>query len=400
MNSIINFFAESLICFSLFYLFFLIIQKRETCFQYNRLYLLGTASFSIVIPLINIPLRSTSETIQTLTIEQVMYLPEITIGAESNAVISNNWGLILIISIYLAGLAFFLIRFLYELYKILRLIFRNKKQIEKISGNIRVIKTNGQLPTFSFLNFIFWNNMSTLDENEKKQILAHEKIHVQHKHSLDIIFLEVMSIFLWFNPFIRLYKKAIAEAHEYIADHHTIDQSNKDTYIQTLVKQSISNMNMSLAHHFNKSQILNRINMIDMYEKRPDWIKVGLLIPVLGLLFLVFSCQEEEILPDNSLNNQQISSTEMNDDQVSIEEANLEYPDQARKMGIEGKVFVQFVVDKDGSITEVKAIKGIEAGCDDEAVRVLENSPVWIPGRQNGQPVKVRMILPITFKIS
>lgn len=78
---------------------------------------------------------------------------------------------------------------------------------------------------------------------------------------------------------------------------------------------------------------------------------------------------------------------------------NLSYPNQARRMGIEGKVFVQFVVDKDGSITEVQAIKGIGAGCDEEAVRVISQAPKWKAGKQRGRPVKVRMILPITFKL-
>lgn len=77
----------------------------------------------------------------------------------------------------------------------------------------------------------------------------------------------------------------------------------------------------------------------------------------------------------------------------------LKYPAQARRMGIEGKVFVQFVVDKDGTLTEVKAVKGIGAGCDEEAVRVIKGAPKWKPGKQRGRSVKVRMILPITFKL-
>jgi protein TonB len=77
----------------------------------------------------------------------------------------------------------------------------------------------------------------------------------------------------------------------------------------------------------------------------------------------------------------------------------LKYPAQARRMGIEGRVFVEFVVDKDGTITDVKAIKGIGAGCDEEAIRVIQEAPAWNPGKQRGRPVKVRMILPITFKL-
>ncbi|MEQ9593756.1 MAG: energy transducer TonB [Cyclobacteriaceae bacterium] len=77
----------------------------------------------------------------------------------------------------------------------------------------------------------------------------------------------------------------------------------------------------------------------------------------------------------------------------------IKYPAQARRMGIEGRVFVQFVIDKDGSITEVVAVKGIGAGCDEEAVRILQGSPKWKPGKQRGKPVKQRMVLPITFKL-
>jgi len=77
----------------------------------------------------------------------------------------------------------------------------------------------------------------------------------------------------------------------------------------------------------------------------------------------------------------------------------LKYPTQARRMGIEGRVFVQFVIDKDGSITEVQAVKGIGAGCDEEAVRVVKSHPKWKPGKQRGRAVKQRIILPITFKL-
>lgn len=77
---------------------------------------------------------------------------------------------------------------------------------------------------------------------------------------------------------------------------------------------------------------------------------------------------------------------------------NLKYPQRAIISGIEGKVFVQFVVEKDGSLTDIQVIRGIGFGCDEEAVRVISNAPKWIPGRQRGRPVRVKMILPIHFK--
>jgi protein TonB len=77
----------------------------------------------------------------------------------------------------------------------------------------------------------------------------------------------------------------------------------------------------------------------------------------------------------------------------------IKYPAQARRMGIEGRVFVEFVINKDGSLSDVRAIKGIGAGCDEEAVRIVQSSPPWSPGKQRGKPVKQRYTLPIIFKL-
>jgi len=77
----------------------------------------------------------------------------------------------------------------------------------------------------------------------------------------------------------------------------------------------------------------------------------------------------------------------------------IKYPAQAKRMGIEGKVFVEFVIEKDGTITDVKAIKGIGGGCDQEAERILAAAPKWKPGKQRGKPVRQKMVLPINFKL-
>ncbi|UCS93206.1 energy transducer TonB [Echinicola marina] len=79
---------------------------------------------------------------------------------------------------------------------------------------------------------------------------------------------------------------------------------------------------------------------------------------------------------------------------------NLKYPTQARRMGIEGTVYVVFVVNTDGSIQDVGILRGIGGGCDEEAMRVVKNAPAWEPGKQRGRPVRVKMRLPIRFKLS
>ena len=78
---------------------------------------------------------------------------------------------------------------------------------------------------------------------------------------------------------------------------------------------------------------------------------------------------------------------------------NLNYPPRAARMGIEGRVFVEFIVERDGSLTDVKVAKGIGGGCDEEAVRVISEAPKWNPGKQRGRAVRVRMIMPIVFKL-
>ena len=77
----------------------------------------------------------------------------------------------------------------------------------------------------------------------------------------------------------------------------------------------------------------------------------------------------------------------------------LKYPKQAVRMGIEGKVFVQFIVSEDGTLREVSAVKGIHTDCDAEAVKVIKSFPGWNPGKQRGKPVAVRIMMPITFRL-
>jgi periplasmic protein TonB len=78
---------------------------------------------------------------------------------------------------------------------------------------------------------------------------------------------------------------------------------------------------------------------------------------------------------------------------------NMKYPPQARRLGIEGKVTLSFVVDKNGNISDVAVLRGIGSGCDEEATRVMRNAPSWNPGKQRGKPVKQRCIMPISFKM-
>lgn len=79
---------------------------------------------------------------------------------------------------------------------------------------------------------------------------------------------------------------------------------------------------------------------------------------------------------------------------------NIKYPAQARRLNVEGRVYVEFIVGKDGKIFDAVTVKGIGAGCDEEAVRIIMSAPAWNPAKQRGKPVRQRMVLPITFKLA
>jgi periplasmic protein TonB len=79
---------------------------------------------------------------------------------------------------------------------------------------------------------------------------------------------------------------------------------------------------------------------------------------------------------------------------------NLKYPSQARRMNIQGKVFVNFIVNEDGELVDFQIMKGIGAGCDEEVLRIMRKAPKWNPGKQRGKAVRVKQVLPITFQLN
>jgi len=84
---------------------------------------------------------------------------------------------------------------------------------------------------------------------------------------------------------------------------------------------------------------------------------------------------------------------------IKFLQENIKYPEEAKELGVQGKVFVTFVVEVDGSITDVRVLRGIGAGCDEEAIRVVKSMPKWVPGKQRGVPVRVQFNLPIKFTL-
>ncbi len=416
MNDFLNYALQSSICFGVFYLFYHTALRSEKSFQFNRFYLLATALLSIILPVLEFGFSQ--ENIATSTINYIA-LQEITIINDVAVQGTLDWHQIIEI-IYVIGFVFFLSRLVFQLYKIKQIIFQNRHTTTYHKG-ASLIFTRGTLPTFSFMKHLFWDDSLVFNEVEKEQILNHELVHIHQKHSWDVLFFEVLGVVFWFNPIIKFYKRAVSTNHEFIADAVVSQNSYSKHYPSLIVRQLFNYVDLSIGSYFNQSQTLLRIKMLKQTAKKTPIFKLLMSIPLAMILMLIMSFKAGLALKNTPITDsmlpETISNTLPDEEEIFtiVEEQpfptggmgafykyvaeNLHYPDEAKKNGIEGKVFAKFMVDKNGNLTDITILKGIGHGCDKETIKVLENSPKWIAGKNGGKTVKVWMTIPIIFKL-
>ncbi len=411
MNSLLNFILQSTICFSAFYLYYHVGLRKERSFQFNRFYLLTAAILSIIIPLIEFSFTESSVLTNALN---YITLQEVSITTEATQQYSLGW-LSIIGAIYALGIPFFLSRLFVQLFKIRRIIRQNRNATKYYKGAL-LINTNGTLPTFSFMNYLFWDDSLVFNEVEKEQILNHELVHIHQKHSWDVLFFEVLGIIFWFNPIIKFYKRAVSTNHEFIADAAVSRNSHSQNYPSLIVRQLFNYVDLSIGSYFNQSQTLLRIKMLKQAAKKTPLIKLMMSLPLAILLLLIMSFKAEFAIVNTPTPKKTAAYSKKEDTIHTIADEqpmpvggynafykyigeNLHYPKEAKENGIEGKVFAKFMVDKNGKLSDVTILKGIGHGCDKEAIKVLENAPKWVAGKQRGRKVKVWMVIPIIFKL-
>ena len=281
-----------------FQLFFLIIYdlflKKETFFNWNRTYLLTTACLSLVIPFVKI-----SSFKHIISQDYIISLPEIFIGSANqkdinptqlSPIIMNDksfwtWEFI----IYL-GIGITTILFVYKLINLLRLLNNSPKQ--KI-GNLLIVSLIKSNTAFSFFNYVFLGE--DLKKDEKEAVLKHEMVHVKQKHTLDLLFFELLRILFWFNPLVYMYQNRIMSLHEFIADAQAVKNESKNQYYQNLLSQVFQTKNISFINpFFKKSLIKKRIIMLQKSKsKQVRLFKYALLIPLVFGMLIYSSCEKE-----------------------------------------------------------------------------------------------------------
>ena len=363
--------------------------------------------------------------------------------------------------VYLAGILFFALRNGYSLLKLGGLLKSGRKEnLSKYTGDgekVTLIVHEHDIAPFSWMKYIVISKKD-LDENGR-EILIHELAHIQNRHSWDLLVADICIFFQWFNPASWLLKQELQNIHEYEADETVIEKGvDAKQYQLLLIKKAVGTRLYSMANSFNHSKLKKRITMM-LKEKSNPWAKLKYLymLPVAAIAVTAFA------RPEISETAEEISAVKVNDLTAiveakvtkTIEEAvqvstvlkdtakpvevkyipaevgdklqgspvfemveqmpefpgggmsaaleyiqkNMQYPESAKENGTQGRVTVQFVIDKAGNVTEPKVLRPVDKELDAEAIRLVKSMPKWKAGMQKGQAVAVKFTMPVLFRL-
>lgn len=420
----LNYILEVNLCWLGFYLIYLLFLSKETFFQLNRWYLISTLILGLLIPIPEWQLTTEPSAMQfiepiTLSFEE---LEATIIATTTQTHFFEQFNFLnFLFLIYCLGVAITLSKLSYGFFQIFRL-YKNGS-ISKM-GNYYLVQTNSPHLPFSFFNFLFWSKSMHASKEDIQKIIRHEKAHIQQWHSIDVILIEILCVFLWCSPLIYFYKKSLRVVHEYLADAFVLETTQKKQYGHLLLKQTRSGLQLALANNFIHSQLKKRIVMMTRnHSTRSAMGKYLFMLPILAVLVMAFTNKIDkdkiEAFPIDILNEQAAfgegtypyfkgceslegEEAKMNCTKKKVFEFilnNLKYPSSAKAKNIEGKVLVQFTIDTDGYIKDATIIQGIGGGCDKEALRVVNAMPNWTPANKEGKKVAVQQTLPFLFKL-
>jgi TonB family protein len=433
MNTLLIYLLKSSVCLGILYILYWAFLRKETFFALNRFYLLMAGFLSLVIP--GIPFQG----IGGGTIDSIALLLDpvtVTIGKIKATAPGGSGGSEILSIIYFAGAALVLASFTIRIRQLVIVIRRSKT---RIAPGHRLVITDGDLSPFSFFRWIFLNENSMVHQ-DIGTILAHEQVHMRQRHSIDLLFTEILKIVQWFNPFSWLTARELKNIHEYLADEGVIGNGIAlPQYQQLILDESLGLRPVNLVSNFAVSRFKKRIIM--MTKKRSGTWSMGkmlLALPVILTTWLVFSAngnfgsvKEDNAMavsPVNGMNSTAPDTSEKmirgktaspamgqyvpgpgdqqpvfpggDDARTKFMLENIKYPEAAIKDKAEGIVYVTFTVEKDGSVTNAKVMRGFRLDCDTEALRVVKSMPKWIPGKVKGETAAMSMVLPVKFALS
>ena len=400
-----------------YYHFFL---RNRRFHQYNRFYLLAIPLISLVIPFLTIEIYFNSQ--QDIPVVYQL-LSEVRIGNKQRSGAVSPFLRSEMVYGLLYGLVgiFFFMRFSAALLKIRRLL---KIYRSETLNDISFINTDEEDAPYSFFRWLFWNKKISLDSPNGRQIFRHELFHIRQKHSVDLIYAEMLTIIFWINPFFHLVKKEIKAIHEFLSDQFAAQNSSRWDYVELLLMQALQTK-QSLVNPFFHNQIKRRIAMITNPSKTSyQYLRKVMVLPVVAILVALtaFNCTTKDEInkPDSAATTTLEKTTETLASNKIFEKVEIEpaFPGGATEWrkyleknlnpsipvdngAPEGTytVMAQFIVHTDGFISDLKTLTKHGYGMEDEVVRVLSKGPRWEPAIQNGKKINAYRKQPVTFQI-
>lgn len=281
---------NAILCSALFMVVYKILLERQKMNAFNRFFLLASLFLSIGIPWITLPTQAPNKTITNAIIienarEQVNALSS-PIHANVVPVNAADWQAI-VRWCYFAVSTILLLRFSINLYRMVSKIIDN----EKIAfQNLTFVLINERSVSYSFFNFIFINKVDYYNDAIEPEILQHEACHAKQLHSLDIVLIELLQVFFWFNPVLLFYKRAIQLNHEFLADETVLKNNNLHRYQHLLIAKASTNQYAVLASQFNYLTTKKRLLMMTKTTsvKKASCIQMAV-VPVLACAIFLFS---------------------------------------------------------------------------------------------------------------
>jgi len=379
MNNLFSYLVELNISLMILYVAYKLFFERDKNFNVRRIYLMGVVLLPLILPLFPESMRMPVGQMAPLSIS----LEGVTIfgtGAAAEAASNISFTSVLLI-IYLAIFAFGIIKVFLQLCRIARAIIRSKRfQVNGIT-----LLASPALHASSFFGYIFIDPAAEADDSFS-HILEHENIHKKEWHSIDRILVEVFVMINWFNPVAWMFRRSVIENLEYLADSAVLRRGTDPTKYQlSILNQYIGCA--SISNQFS-SQIKKRINMLNKNYKLGSKWKIALLLPLTAIAFFIVSCTEkdapikdiepaEEIAaeaPEMKVYNVVEEMPTFNGEEAAEFRMhiarNLQYPPEAVEHGVTGKIFIKFIVNKEGKVVvpDQKTIAEIEGKPIDEVV--------------------------------
>ena len=434
MGTFLVYILKSAACLAVFYLFYKLLMSRDTFHRFNRFALLGLLVLSSLLPLVEASVNSPAAVQETmLTLEQLLLLADIQPEGESMAAATPSATVLWLraaLLVYLTGIVFFIVRNLCSLARLGRLIRQGKREAldsylpDRKEKNVRLVVHDHDIAPFSWMHWIVIARKD-LKENGR-EILIHELAHIRNRHSWDLLLADLCIFVQWFNPAAWLLKQELQNIHEYEADETVLREGvNARNYQMLLIKKAVGTRLYSMANSFNHSSLKKRITMM-LKEKSNPWARAKYLyiLPLAALAVTAFARPEVSAVADEISAVKVIAPAVHDSIQPNVQPAvaapssaldqmpefpggmealntylrnNIRYPQAAQKAGIQGRVVIEFVISKDGSITDAEVAHSVDPQLDAEALRLIKNMPRWKPGMRKGQAIRVKQTLPIRF---